>query len=83
MAAQWSYAELGPDGLALVDEAERALGTDIVMVYRPSSWGTVDPETVADYGLTPDELAPDQLEHLRRLEARVGGVMVAYRREAH
>jgi hypothetical protein len=83
MATEWSYAELGPEALALVDEAERTLDTDIVMVYRPSAWGTVDPETVAAEGLHPVELEASQLECLQGLEARVGGVMVAYRREAH
>jgi hypothetical protein len=34
-------------------------------------------------GLRPVELEPTQLERLQGLEERVGGVMVAYRREAH
>lgn len=83
MASQWSYADLGPEQLALVVEAERTLDTDVVMVYRPSAWGTVDPELVTADGLRPVELEPSQLECLRGLEERVGGVMVAYRREAH
>lgn len=83
MATRWSYAELGPDQLALVDEAERTLDTDIVMVYEPSAWGTVDPEIVAAEGLHPVDLEASQLECLQGLEERVGGVMVAYRRETH
>jgi hypothetical protein len=83
MASQWSYANLGPEQLELVEEAERTLDTDVVMVYRPSARGTVDPEVVSADGLRPVELEPTQLERLQGLEERVGGVMVAYRREAH
>ena len=60
----------------------QALDTDVVMVYRPSAWGTVDPEVVTADGLHPVELEPTQLECLQGLEQRVGGVMVAYRRDA-
>jgi hypothetical protein len=80
MASEWSYATLGPEQLELVELAERTLDTDVVMVYRPSAWGTVDPEVVTADGLRPVELEPTQLECLQGLEQRVGGVMVAYRR---
>jgi hypothetical protein len=83
MASEWSYAELGPEQLALVVEAERTLDTDVVMVYRPSAWGTVDPEMVTADGLRPVDLEPSQLECLQGLERQLGGVMVAYRRDAH
>ncbi|HSO01862.1 MAG TPA: hypothetical protein VLS46_05005 [Gaiellaceae bacterium] len=83
MARQWSYAELGPEQLALVAEAERTLDTDVVMVYRPSDWGTVDIERVTADGLRPVELESSQLECLQGLEERVGGVMVAYKRDTH
>jgi hypothetical protein len=83
MATQWTYAHLGPEQLALVDEAERTLDDDIVIVYEPSSWGTVDPETVAADGLRPVELEAGQLEYLQGLERQLGSVVVAYRREMH
>ena len=76
----WTFADLEPDQLAMVNEAERTLDTDIVMAYRPSPWGTVDPETVAD-GLRPVDLESSQLEYLQGLEGKVGGVLVAYRRD--
>ena len=76
----WTFANLEPEQLALVNEAERTLDTDIVMAYEPSPWGTVDPETVAD-GMHPVELESSQLEYLRGLERKVGGVLVAYRRD--
>jgi hypothetical protein len=53
------------------------------MAYRPSAWGTVDPEIVTADGLRPVELEGSQLECLQGLEARIGGVLVAYRRETH
>lgn len=82
MRTEWSYAELAPAQLALVTEAERTLATDVVMVYRPSAWGTVDPDVVTADGLRPVELEPSQLECLQGLETMVGGIAVAYRREA-
>ena len=77
----WTFAELDTRSVALVAEAERTLDTDIVMVYRPTLWGLVDPDTVAEEHLRPVELEPSQLECLQGLEALVGGVAVAYRRE--
>ena len=76
----WTFADLEPAQLALVTEAERTLPTDVVMAYAPSPWGTVDPETVAE-GLHPVELESSQLEYLQGLERKVGGVLVAYRRD--
>ncbi len=81
MSQAWTLAELAPEELALVNEAERTLDTDIVMVYRPTRWGTVDEDTVAAEGLHPVELDAVQLECLLGLEQMVGGVVVAYRRD--
>ena len=78
--AEWTLADLEPDQLALVAEAERTLDTDVVLAYQPSAYGTVDPETIAA-GLRPMDLEPTQLECLQGLERMVGGVLVAYRRE--
>lgn len=76
----WTFADLEPAQLALVTEAERTLDTDVVMAYRASRWGTVDPDTIAD-GMHPVDLEPSQLECLQGLERMVGGVLVAYRRD--
>lgn len=81
MTQAWTLAELAPEQLELVNEAERTLDTDIVMVYRPARWGTVDEDTVAAQGLHPVELDPIQLECLLGLERLVGAVVVAYRRD--
>ncbi len=77
-AAEWTFAELEPAQVDLIHEAERTLGTDVVMAYTPSRWGTVDPDAIGD-GLTPVELEASQLEYLQGLERMVGGVLVAYR----
>ena len=71
---EWSFADLEPAQIDLVHEAERTL----VMAYAPSSWGTVDPDSVGA-GLQPVELEASQLECLQGLERIVGGVLVAYR----
>jgi hypothetical protein len=76
----WTFADLEPEQVALVNEAERTLNSDVVMAYAPSAWGTVDPDTVAE-GMHPVELESGQLEYLQRLERMVGGVLVAYRRD--
>lgn len=81
MDQAWTYADLAPEQVALVDEAERTLDTDIVMVYRPTRFGTVDEDLLAAEGLHPVELDPVQLECLLGLERMVGGVVVAYRRD--
>jgi hypothetical protein len=74
----WNFADLEPEQVALVVEAERTLGTDLVMAYEPSAWGTVDPESIGER-LDPAELETSQLEYLQGLERKVGGVLVAYR----
>ena len=81
MAEAWTLADLAPEQVALVAEAERTLDTDIVLVYRPTRWGTIEPETLAADGLHPVDLDPVQLECLQGLERLVGGVVVAYRRD--
>jgi hypothetical protein len=75
----WNFADLEADQVALIVEAERTLDTDLVMAYEPSTFGTVDPDTVGQE-LDPADLEPSQLECLQGLERMVGGVLVAYRR---
>lgn len=81
MAVEWSFADLEPAQIDLVHEAERTLDTDVVMAYKPASWGTVDPAAIGD-ALRPVELGASQLEYLQGLERRVDGVLVAYRLKA-
>jgi hypothetical protein len=78
MAIEWSFADLEPAQIDLVEEAERTLETDVVMAYKPGRWGTVDPDAIGD-ALQPVELEASQLEYLQGLERKVDGVLVAYR----
>ena len=48
MAVEWSFADLEPAQIDLIQEAERTLGTDVVMAYKPSRWGSVDPDAIGD-----------------------------------
>ena len=78
---QWTLADLAPEQLTLLDETERALEPAVVLVFKPTRWGTVDDEVLAAEGLHPVDLDDDQLERLRDVERRTGGVAVAYVRE--
>lgn len=77
-AGGWNYADLEPEQLALVIEAERTLDADVVVAYEPSAWGMVDDESIPP-GLEPAGLEASQLECLQGLERMVDGVLVAYR----
>lgn len=79
MADQWTLADLEPEQLRLIDETEHELPGNVVLVFAPTRWGTVDETTIDAEGLHPVELAPDQLARLQEVERRVGGVAVAYR----
>jgi hypothetical protein len=83
MAEAWTLADLAPEQVALLDDAERTLDTDIVLAFRPTTWGTVDADTLAADGLHPVDLDPIQLECLQGVERRIGSVVVAYRRDPH
>lgn len=82
MGNGWDFAELDPAQQAMVEETERSLGTDIVMVFRPGSSTWADVERLAEEGFRPVELDAGQLERLRGLEQRLGAVAVAYRHAA-
>ncbi|MGP1673976.1 MAG: hypothetical protein ACTS8Z_02035 [Candidatus Limnocylindrales bacterium] len=77
-AGGWNYADLEPEQLALVVEAERTLDADVVVAYEPSAWGTIENESMPP-GLEPAGLEASQLESLQHLERVVDGVLVAYR----
>ena len=79
MADQWTLAELEPAQLRLIDETEHELPGNVVLVFAPTRWGTVDDSTIEDEGLHPVELEPAQLAKLQEVERRLGGVAVAYR----
>lgn len=72
----WTWARLDATRLALVEETERAIGADFVIVYAP---GDPRRDLPASLPLAPAALTDEQVELLRSLEARVGGVAVAYK----
>jgi hypothetical protein len=73
----WNWARLDEHSLDLVREAEATLGADIVLVYEP---GYDLADESARQGLAPARLTPSELECLQGVEAKVGGVAVAYTR---
>ncbi len=75
--ATWSWAELDEEQLQRVDEAERDLGADFVLVYRPGPPGIV-PSALG--GVEPSPLDAAKIDRLRGLERELGTVAVAYRR---
>jgi hypothetical protein len=79
MADQWTLAELDADQLRLIDETEHELPGNVVLVFAPTRWGTVDEDTLDAEGLHPVELDDAQLARLQAVERQVGGVAVAYR----
>jgi hypothetical protein len=79
MADQWTLADLDADQLRLIDETEHELPGNVVLVFAPTRWGTVDEDTLDAEGLHPVELDDAQLARLQAVERQVGGVAVAYR----
>jgi hypothetical protein len=79
MADQWTLADLDAEQLRLIDETEHELPGNVVLVFAPTRWGTVDETTLDAQGLHPVDLEPDELARLQDVERRVGAVAVAYR----
>lgn len=76
MTDTWTWAELDEAALDLVHEAEQTLGADVVLVFTqgaPRANGGI-------FDLRPADLDASQLECLQGVEARIGGVAVAYQR---
>jgi hypothetical protein len=73
--AIWTWAQLDAHGLDLVEEAERTIGADFVLVYAAGEPRTDLPTRLP---LTAASLDARQLEQLRGLEAELGVVAVAY-----
>jgi len=74
--AIWTYARLDDRGIELVQEAERTLGADYVVVYAE---GDPRRDLPAQLPFKAAPLDESQLECLRGLESQLGGVAVAYR----
>jgi len=72
----WTWAHLNKIQLDKIAEAERTLGADYVLAYRPEAGARSG--DVAAFGLKPAPLSESQSECLHGLEAEVGAVLVAY-----
>jgi hypothetical protein len=73
----WHWARLDRKGIALVQEAESALGADVILAYGPGG-PVADPSVLA--GLAPVALTESKLECLQGVEAKLCIVAVAYSR---
>ena len=71
----WTWADLDSKALALIEETERTLDADYVLVYRPAEDEFDLPAAMQLHAKPLDE---SQLECLRGVERLVGGVAVAY-----
>lgn len=73
----WHWARLDRKGIALVQEAESALGADVILAYGAGG-PVADPSVLA--GLAPVALDESKLECLPGVESKLGIVAVAYSR---
>jgi hypothetical protein len=75
----WTWANLDADQLALMAEAERTLGADILLVYEPTAQPTAASMEAQVEDLAAAPLTESQLECLHGLEEQLHGVIVAYK----
>ncbi len=76
----WRWAELTPEQQMLLDEAERTLGTDYLLVYQSSEPPEANRLESLPSDLPVARLNESQLECLRGLESRLQAVVVAYQK---
>lgn len=82
MGRGWIFADLDSEQVGLVEDVERSLHADAVMVFRSGAESWADVEALAEEGFVPGSLEAAQLEQLQALERRLGAVAVAYTRVA-
>ncbi len=73
----WKWATLDEKGLELVQETERTIGADVVLVY--ATGGPRTDGRTRD-GLRPASLDESAVECLQGMEQLIGAVAVAYQR---
>jgi hypothetical protein len=75
----WTWADLTPEQQQLLADAEQSLGADYLLAFEPISASPKDGgEPIR--GIKTANLTESQLECLNGLEAQLGSVIVAYRR---
>ena len=78
----WRWAELTPEQLMLLTEAEQTLGTDYLLVYQPGEPPEADRLDPKSGDIPIAQLNASQLECLRGLETRLQAVVVAYQQDS-
>ena len=74
----WTWAKLDADQMQLLAEAERSLGAEYILVYKPTGRGSSRAVAANVRKLSTAQLDERQVERLRQLEERLQAVAVAY-----
>lgn len=82
MGKRWKIAQLSGEQIRMIQEAERGLGADYLVVFTEDAGGTPDVQFPAAGVVAPAALDPGQIECLQGLERALDAVAVAYRRVA-
>ncbi|MEN9938626.1 MAG: hypothetical protein RLZZ387_5205 [Chloroflexota bacterium] len=81
MEQYWTWANLTPQQQRILSEAERHLGEAYLLAYQPLDPSAVQAAPSAGVSLPAAPLSERQLDRLLDLEAQVGAIVVAYRKE--
>ena len=82
MGKRWKIAQLSGEQIHMIQEAERGLGADYLVVFKEDAGGTPDMQFPTASMVAPAALDPGQVECLQGLERALDAVAVAYRRVA-
>jgi hypothetical protein len=82
MAKRWRIAELSGEQIRMVEEAEKGLGADYLVVFEEDQGGTPEIGFLTSGTVAPASLNTSQVECLHGLERALEAVAVAYRRVA-
>lgn len=82
MSKRWKIAQLNGEQVRMVEEAERGLGADYLVVFKEDAGGAADPQFPTAGMVAPASLNNSQVECLQGLERALDAVAVAYRRVA-
>lgn len=73
----WTWASLSDDQLRLIAEAEKSLGAEYVLAFKPTDHSSRAVESRVR-GLEAAPLNESQLDCLSGLETQLGAILVAY-----
>jgi hypothetical protein len=78
----WTWAKLDDDQMQLLAEAERSLGAEYILVYKPTGRSSSRAVEANVRKLSAAQLNESQMECLRGLEEQLHAVAVAYAPES-